>query len=628
MKLNLSYCGNGQSDVIKVEVMNQPNETYMIDIKTERFPIFDRSIESVYCYNILQCLSSPFDLFREISRVCVDGASVELKVPYNWNNSAFLMGCKSYYNEDHFMHLCVWFGHLWEPTLGARWLLKDLLYTIESETIIELYSRNIDLEFALKHYKNVAKYLTFFLEIRHHYTGEIIYPQLFFEMDGRSVKYLLKPSENKVTQQTKYQEIDQVSCSQESIVKSLEPIEDLIRQLIVKNDNDNDNEDKQRTQLISQNTRSKCQLSICAILKDESPYLIEWLEFHKIVGVQRFYLYDNGSSDYAFDLVQPYIKSGEVVWHEWLIRPGQISAYQHCLDYYKNESDWIAFVDLDEFLFPTEKNDLKEVLEEFLDYPAVAVNWLSFGSSGHKVKPEGLQIENFTCRGEDTWGINLHIKSIVRPDKTIKPQDPHSFLYVDNLLAVTENKEPLTGPFSISHSVNKLRINHYITRSFQESKEKMLRGRSDTNDPRPWLFDGANRNEVEDLTIQRFVPQLTQAVNAVVSQSPFAKVLQEKGKLNSKLFQLQLEAEDCQSQLHQNQEKLAQLYSNLQQKQEDLERKELQLSQIQEELAKNQLEVHNITEELEIKNSQFDEVLVELEEAYLQLHPHQNISQG
>ena len=62
MKLNLSYCGNGQSDVIKVEVMNQPNETYMIDIKTERFPIFDRSIESVYCYNILQCLSSPFNM--------------------------------------------------------------------------------------------------------------------------------------------------------------------------------------------------------------------------------------------------------------------------------------------------------------------------------------------------------------------------------------------------------------------------------------------------------------------------------------------------------------------------------------------------------------------------------------
>jgi len=43
-------------------------------------------------------------------------------------------------------------------------------------------------------------------------------------------------------------------------------------------------------------TRKKRYLSICAIRKNEAPYLVEWIEFHQIVGVERFYLYDIGLS--------------------------------------------------------------------------------------------------------------------------------------------------------------------------------------------------------------------------------------------------------------------------------------------------------------------------------------------
>ena len=34
-------------------------------------------------------------------------------------------------------------------------------------------------------------------------------------------------------------------------------------------------------------------LSVCAIFKDEASYLKEWIEYHKLVGVQHFYLYEN-----------------------------------------------------------------------------------------------------------------------------------------------------------------------------------------------------------------------------------------------------------------------------------------------------------------------------------------------
>lgn len=35
-------------------------------------------------------------------------------------------------------------------------------------------------------------------------------------------------------------------------------------------------------------------LPICAIFKEEAPYLPEWIEFHRLMGVERFFLYDNG----------------------------------------------------------------------------------------------------------------------------------------------------------------------------------------------------------------------------------------------------------------------------------------------------------------------------------------------
>jgi hypothetical protein len=44
-------------------------------------------------------------------------------------------------------------------------------------------------------------------------------------------------------------------------------------------------------------TMSLAYLGAFAIFKDEASYLPEWFEFHRLVGVERFFLYDNGSSD-------------------------------------------------------------------------------------------------------------------------------------------------------------------------------------------------------------------------------------------------------------------------------------------------------------------------------------------
>jgi hypothetical protein len=259
---------------------------------------------------------------------------------------------------------------------------------------------------------------------------------------------------------------------------------------------------------------SKVTLSICAIMKYEAPYLLEWLEFHKIVGVQRFFLYDNGSGIDVVGILYPYLESGEVILHDWPVAPGQLPAYNHCLQTYSQESEWIAFLDLDEFLFPTVDSDLKNILDGFASAPGIGVNWLMFGTSGHGVRPAGLQIENFTKRAETNFPGNQHIKSIVRPDRVVSPADPHFFNCKDSSEStVTEEHLPLSSAMTDDVSVTKLRINHYFTRSREDMYQKMHRGRACSGTLRSWEFlESGDRNEVEDLTIQRFLPQLKQAV--------------------------------------------------------------------------------------------------------------------
>jgi hypothetical protein len=285
--------------------------------------------------------------------------------------------------------------------------------------------------------------------------------------------------------------------------------------------------------------RLKCQLSICAILKNEGLYIIEWLEFHKIVGVERFYLYNNGSTDDVFEQVKPYIDRGEIVWHDWPEQAGQRSSYNHCLKHYREESEWIAFIDLDEFLFPSEEDDLKKVLEEYKEYPGIGVNWLCFGSSGHITKPGGLVTENFTRRPTDEEPSAQHggrMKSIVRPTQTIEAGTVHHFIYVDKQRAVTENQQDFVGSRTPYTSVKKLRINHYLTKSKEEFRIKSQRGAGNGSKKPFAVFEKYDQNQIEDLTIQRFVPALKSAVESTSKNFNYDQSIELPDQFNPALY--------------------------------------------------------------------------------------------
>lgn len=234
--------------------------------------------------------------------------------------------------------------------------------------------------------------------------------------------------------------------------------------------------------VFERNRNAKVDLVVCAIVKDEAPYIKEWIDFHLLVGVKRFYIYDNESTDNLKQLLLPYIRQGLVVYKYYPGKAKQMVSYNEFIKNYGDKTEWVAFIDIDEFVIPMQSATIPEFLKDYKEYPGVCINWVSYDSNGYKKQPKGGVMENYTRVHYDENLVPFHlIKSIVQPSRVSGIINPHFCLFKNNELAVNENKEPVGGElveraYIAPYSVDKIRINHYYCKSRQEAEAKILRG--------------------------------------------------------------------------------------------------------------------------------------------------------
>jgi hypothetical protein len=254
------------------------------------------------------------------------------------------------------------------------------------------------------------------------------------------------------------------------------------------------------------------KIAVCAIFKDEAPYLLEWVAFHKMIGVDLFVLYDNGSTDGGPDMIRNSSFARNVTLIEWADRPGQLSAYRHFHENYAKDFTWAAFIDLDEFIMPVNGSSIRDILmrKVYEPYSDILLNWLIFGPSGQVAKPPGLVIENFTMRVPDETEANRHVKSLVRTKDLVRVSStPHIF----DCARPTCNAR---GETVFSHAMQPVGcfdvmvINHYFTKSLEEWNFKRRRGRGDSLEPHEdrIFSDVQAQATVEDKRALRFVPRL------------------------------------------------------------------------------------------------------------------------
>ncbi len=224
-------------------------------------------------------------------------------------------------------------------------------------------------------------------------------------------------------------------------------------------------------------------IGACLCFKDSAAYLEEWLLFHYVQGIRRFYLYDNESSDDWGSIVAPWIKYGIVTATRYPGKGVQAEIYDHCLQRARGEVEWLAFIDDDEFLFPCGGESLPDLLADYDAYAGLAVSWVLLGSAGVERASREWVIRRFTG---SAGGADAHVKCVVRPERVVRSRViGHSFEPVPGFQIVDENRRPLTEPQNPVPSTARVRINHYLIKSWEEWRFRRSRPQANTGAPTP-----------------------------------------------------------------------------------------------------------------------------------------------
>jgi Glycosyl transferase family 2/F5/8 type C domain len=141
---------------------------------------------------------------------------------------------------------------------------------------------------------------------------------------------------------------------------------------------------------------------IIACARDETPYIAEWLSYHRAIGFGHVFLYCNDDDPAPlFDAVQPFLLGPEpfVTFHHYPVQGEQFQMYMHALRRYRDAGEWIAFLDIDEFLALRGGGTLDDLLDEVPpDQDCLLLNWVMFGTSGHAAPPPGGVPETYIRR--------------------------------------------------------------------------------------------------------------------------------------------------------------------------------------------------------------------------------------
>lgn len=232
-------------------------------------------------------------------------------------------------------------------------------------------------------------------------------------------------------------------------------------------------------------------IAIVLIVKNEGRHIGEWAKFHYKAGVRHFYVYDDGSEDNTLDVLSSVLPNDTLTVTPWCQRlkaartkadiHNQVLAYAHAIRNYGSNYRWMTFIDVDEFIVPTQKNSIADALSHLEEAKCISLPWHNFGRNGHNIAPEGGIINNYTKRVANPMssvkGIR-NFKCIVDPCH-VTAANVHQFEIDGDFITCNDQGDEFTVKTRKSsdfYSTAHLQLNHYYSRSTQDLHEKIALG--------------------------------------------------------------------------------------------------------------------------------------------------------
>ena len=258
--------------------------------------------------------------------------------------------------------------------------------------------------------------------------------------------------------------------------------------------------------------------SVASLIKNEGKYLKEWIEYHKLVGVDHFYLYNSGSRDRSREALAPYIKEGIVTLIDWpnhlpsnketdslWALTVQLPAYENAAKYRAiKESKWLAVLDVDEFIVPVRARTIPEVLADAEELSGILVTTDYFDASEeHQLSKRNLVTQTVTMTSNPEQKIEKSVQKII-----LKPDSYTTFTWPPYKCNFKE------GAQVDRISKGSLRINKYLNRNrgpmhFGKRKDKSsVDNRGISHEELQAVLEVGYEVEDQERAIFRFIPEL------------------------------------------------------------------------------------------------------------------------
>lgn len=232
---------------------------------------------------------------------------------------------------------------------------------------------------------------------------------------------------------------------------------------------------------------------ICCIGKNENRYIKEFVDYHRKIGVTNICLFDNNDKDgeHFEAIIKEDIDSGFVLLKDYRGRKVcQMQAYQECYDTYKNQYDWIMFMDCDEFIYLVEDSNISQYLSRdiFNEFGMIHLNIMHYGDcdkAHYEDKPVQERFDHplpLDTKIEYPFPENDHISSIIRGglsdvhwEGTPHTTFPCNINCCNNIGIPCRPESPFVHPYNFDLAYFK----HYNNKTIEEYCDKIKRGFAD-----------------------------------------------------------------------------------------------------------------------------------------------------
>jgi hypothetical protein len=292
--------------------------------------------------------------------------------------------------------------------------------------------------------------------------------------------------------------------------------------------------------------KGKGRRAIVTTMKNEGPFILEWLAYHRAIGFDDIIVYTNDCTDGTDDMLQVLERKGIVQHRENPFRDSGLKPQHAALQASEDEpvikdAAWVTCIDVDEFVnIKVGDGTLDALFAAVPDANMIAMTWRLFGNGDlHDYRDQPITEQFLRCAPEfarkphQAWGfktlfqnIGLFKKLGVHRPKGLNPQLWEEINWVNG------SGQPLPREMfrnawrstTDTYGYDLVQLNHYAVRSAESFLVKRDRGRVNHVDRDQGLayWFRMNNNAEEDLSIQKRLPMMKDELARLMSDPEIA----------------------------------------------------------------------------------------------------------